>query len=1850
MSDELHNDAVEGGNYDVIRARLVGQAGGLRTAANALNVARTDAFGASEMAVMGEQRVRTDNKCVPVDIVQVGGHLLFGYNVQFGLKQQVSLPDVLSLQGFSGDEGAFEVDAVTDEASLGFLRDRTLVREFDELYQYYKDARLIQLRVLGSKLLAVFQTGATAKDVKVLRWGLDGARPSYIDSRGERDHVFPPTHDFTWTPTGRGDHVRGAHPHVNILDTVFVETVGGDLTVKIEDNTDSGAGIYAEPVLDPNQSLDDAEISYAKLGSLILLAVKPYREDATRYLVYNHNTRNVRRIDAIGQSCVQLPEDHGILFPGGYYLGTGEAKVFDADLAGLEFVQAIAAPNGEDLLYVFHRRSDGLYALYPYNLVRKDVATPIHAHGYSLFDDGRLVVFRATAEAVRVHPMQVWKTPFVSDEHHESIPNDGSLLARVGNRELVRGISDAFTICRLVDGAEPSRQVFEEIIAACTRFVDAYFWANAEEVGDLRARVVELRRTAELIVDEFEKVQVLQRRATEVLAKARRDHDRLLTDTRHEYMRDLSEFMAAMTALRTHRGQVISLREVRYVDLEVLQTLEDETVARFDAVSKATVAFLIDGDAYGPVRTELDELLAEVEGVAKVVELAPLQERLETASAGVNLLSEVVAGLEVDDPTRKAEILGELSEVFASANRVRAVLDGRREQLASKEDRAEFVAQFKLFEQAIAGSLARCDTPEATDEELSRLLLQLEELEGRFGEFDTFLADLSDKREQVYEAFTARKQALLEARQKRIEGVLTAADRILGGVERRARSFKQEDELNAWFAADPMVMKLRQLAEQLGELGDNVRADEVLGRLKTARQDALRGLRDRLELFDGDDLVKLGRHRFSVNKEALELTLVQRSSELMVHLTGTDFYEPVVADGLDSTRVYWDQPLVSESSDVYRGEYLAASILFDAEAGREGSLAELETAVLSEEALVELVRRYAASRIDEGYDRGIHDVDAAKVLAKLVGLRQTAGVLRFPAPARVLAVLYRAFAPELPLDAWTAEARALGRLRDAFGPSEAIGAFGDDLGARIAAWHTDAGFASSEVVAEHAATAGAYLFEELARADERYTFSAAAQRLRDGLNRWLEDHGGEMRFEDALRPLADLPARRFAVKRAFLRRYAATEDPELVDAAEEAAALLLAGKYLDHEVSSVPVETEVPGLLGRHARVTEGTLSLRFDQFMDRLRAYREVTVPGWRAWRRQRQELLESERHRLRIDELQPRVMTSFVRNQLINDVYLHIVGDNLAKQMGAAGDDKRTDLMGLLLLVSPPGYGKTTLMEYVASRLGLVFVKVNGPALGHDVKSLDPAEAPNATARQEVEKINLAFEMGNNVMLYLDDIQHTHPELLQKFISLCDGQRRIEGVWKDRTRTYDLRGKKFCVVMAGNPYTESGDKFQIPDMLANRADTYNLGDVLSGREGQFAMSFLENAITSNPALAPLATRPQSDTYLLVRRANGEEIPMSELSHDYSAVELDEITGVLTHLFRCREVLLKVNETYVRSAAMEEAFRTEPRFQLQGSYRNMNKLAEKLVPAMTEAEVEALITDHYVGEAQTLTSGAEANLLKLGELRGTLDADAQERWDALRKEFRRLQLMGGGDDDPAARISGVLSGAVEELGRIAGRMEHDSVAPLSSELSALREAVVASSERDPAASIRESLDALRTAVSVGPSRLGAGLDAIREALDKPTGRGPEALIGPLHEIADRLERAPAPPPESVQLADLLAELREIRATLARGVPAQVTTQVAAARATPSRSEPRVGEAEKQAMLAHAQAVLEGRAMERPEGEPLMVAAVEVIEALTMKIVGTAQRRVPAEEREGLMVDVRRVVANAVKSLAESRT
>jgi len=70
-----------------------------------------------------------------------------------------------------------------------------------------------------------------------------------------------------------------------------------------------------------------------------------------------------------------------------------------------------------DLPFVYHSAGEGEYLLLPYNLIRKEVASPIRCHGYSLFADGTMAIFRAVAEPTRVHPMQIWRTPFNTVEN-----------------------------------------------------------------------------------------------------------------------------------------------------------------------------------------------------------------------------------------------------------------------------------------------------------------------------------------------------------------------------------------------------------------------------------------------------------------------------------------------------------------------------------------------------------------------------------------------------------------------------------------------------------------------------------------------------------------------------------------------------------------------------------------------------------------------------------------------------------------------------------------------------------------------------------------------------------------------------------------------------------------------------------------------------------------------------------------------------------------------------------------------------------------------------------------------------------------------------------------------------------------------------------------------------------------------------------------------------------------------------------------------------------------------------------------------------------------------------------------
>lgn len=1610
---------LERGTYEVLRGRLTAAGQQLRERLEKLNAARKAVFGAIETKLLATERITTDHNCVPRDMTSVGHCFLFGYNVHLGLKSTVVPSDVLAVYEFK--------DRTFTPRPLDLIADPRFGRDFEELYKYYRNTRFAKFARIGPHLFMVFRVGKDLRDIKTFKWLVEGDRLVYLDNRSDHEYRFPPQHEFEWTRTRRDMHVVGQHPHVSIEDRLFVETVGGDLTIKIENNTESGEGIYSEPVDNPDQTLDDAEFLYAIVGNLILLRIRPYQESKYRHFVYSEKTRQVVRIDAIEDACVLLPDDQGLIFANGYILQTGVYKTFENALSPMVFRERIQSPNGEDYLYAFYQRQSGVFILLPYNLIEQKVATPIVCNGFSLFDDGTLLYFKRPEEPQKHHAIQIWQTPYVGPNFQLPAGSDG-FLQRVGNRDIVRGMAECHEILDLLGKEDSYAGLFIDLAKQTGVVLDTYHWLGHEEAFNLRECLLRIKEAADAAIGEFEKVTSV-RRATEAQLREVSERVRqIAASIRARRFEVIGDFVTSLADMRSVRGEIIALRSLRYIDNAQVDALETEIQEHATRVAQSCVSFLLGPTALAPYETAVAEHRAKIDALQKAADARQLDERVSQTAGELEMLVETVSNLKIDDATQRTTIIDRISALFSQINQVRAALKNKLQDLARNEGVAEFSSQLKLLSQSVVNYLDVCDTPEKCEEYLTKMMVQVEELEGRFADFDEFVLQLTEKRQEVYNAFETRKVQLVEARNRRATALAAAADRILKGIKARVDSFTTINEINGYFASDLMIEKVRDIVKSLAELGDSVKVDDIQSRLKTIHEDAARQLKDRQDLYeDGENVIRFGQHRFSVNRQAFDLTTVLRDGQMYFHLSGTNYFDAIESPQLLETRDVWEQEVVSENREVYRGEYLAYQLFRSL--GRGGLPSKDEVRRQSPDKLLALVQQFIAPRYTEGYAKGVHDHDATILLGALLKIDATIGLLRYHPRARALAsVFWHQFDDAPRKQLLTARLAGFGAIRELFPETDSQQTYVAELQQLL-----------REYVAEHPVfpeslveQAGEYLFEELIRGDSFVTSPIA----RD-LYRAFHSHLQQKQFADKYRDLVgDLKRETnaaFRLQRDWVNAFLATRDRAAEeDYVEEVASLLLTESFEITRVVETPLNETLTGLAGNHPLLKDGTYQLDFNQFLFKLQRYEREIAPRFEAFGKVKKELLDAERERLRLDEFRPRVLTTFVRNKLLDQVYLPLIGSNLAKQIGVVGEQKRTDRMGMLLLISPPGYGKTTLMEYIANRLGIVFMKINGPALGHRITSLDPVEAPNAAAREELEKLNLAFEMGDNVMIYVDDIQHCNPEFLQKFISLCDAQRKIEGVWRGRTRTYDLRGKKVAVVMAGNPYTESGEMFKIPDMLANRADTYNLGDIVGTNGDAFRMSYLENSLTSNPVLDKLASRSQNDVYTLLHAAETGTAAPLDLEGNYSQAEIQEMLAVTRKLLRVRDVVLRVNEEYIRSAATSDEYRTEPPFKLQGSYRNMNRIAERVVAVMNDEELEELILASYQNDAQTLTTGSESNMLKFKALTGRQTPEEATRWNDIKKTYtRNVKLRGVGDDDKFGQLLVELGCFSDGLGSI---------------------------------------------------------------------------------------------------------------------------------------------------------------------------------------------------------------------------
>ncbi|MEL6717267.1 MAG: DNA repair ATPase, partial [Bacteroidota bacterium] len=879
-----NNIQLEAGTYEIIRNRLLKQGDDLRQRLDQLNEARKTVFGAIETQLIANARISTNNFCIARDVFAIGDRCIFGYNVHIGLRSGIKLSDVFSIYEFRDND--------FHKGSLKFLKSEQFETDFNNLYRYYRETTFSKFAVIGGYLYMVFQVSQKVDDIKVFKWLINGDQLEYVDGRSEHEFRFPKQHEFQWKRAGRDEQRDGQHPHISILDRVFVETVGGDLTIKIEDNTEDGKGIYNENVEYPDQTLDDAEYYFADLGNLIALKIRPYQEDY-RYFIFNEKMQQVRRIDSLSEAAVMLPDNQGVMFANGYYLQTGEYKIFDEQRRGKLFERRIPSPNGEDHLYVFYSKSTGRYVLMSYNMIEQKVETPIVCHGYTLFPNGELCYFRAEEEPTKHHVIQIWQTPYVTGDEVPSEHTD-SYLYKVGNKDIVKAMAESNEVLNLLQKEDSYAGLYIDLTRKAGDILDAYYWIDKSEAAQINIPLTEIKASANSAIEEFEKVQRIKKNTAAEIERVSKESEELFNKIRRANLESVEQFVELLAALRKSRGEIISLRELRYTDEALIEKLEVQAVEYNDQLSQQCVEFLLDEKALIPYEGRVKDSNEAVVSLQTATQANELGEQIDRIGEDLKLLIDIVSNLKIEDATQTTRIIDNISAIYASLNQVKAAQSKKRKELLGTEAVAEFAAQMRLLDQSIVNYLDVADSPEKCDDFLTKLMVQLEELEGKFAEFEEFIAQITDKREEVYNAFESRKLSLTEARNRRATALQSAAERILNGIKNRVKSFQEVSEINGFFASDLMVDKVRDIVKQLTELEDNVKADDLQGQLKSAKEDAIRQLRDKQDLFvAGENVIKLGKHHFSVNTQPLDLTIINKNDRLHFHLSGTNFFEEI---------------------------------------------------------------------------------------------------------------------------------------------------------------------------------------------------------------------------------------------------------------------------------------------------------------------------------------------------------------------------------------------------------------------------------------------------------------------------------------------------------------------------------------------------------------------------------------------------------------------------------------------------------------------------------------------------------------------------------------------------------------------------------------------------------------------------------------------------------------------------------------------------------------------------------------------------------------------------------------------
>ncbi len=359
--------------------------------------------------------------------------------------------------------------------------------------------------------------------------------------------------------------------------------------------------------------------------------------------------------------------------------------------------------------------------------------------------------------------------------------------------------------------------------------------------------------------------------------------------------------------------------------------------------------------------------------------------------------------------------------------------------------------------------------------------------------------------------------------------------------------------------------------------------------------------------------------------------------------------------------------------------------------------------------LVGVLRAVAAAHTADGFEQGVHDEDAALLLAAMAPVLRAPGALDHAGVVRAAAMLFRdrlSVRDRTEVDANLRVLRAMKDARD--GGSRSIDVFVEAHARSLADAIAVLGGTPDDAHVREVVGA-------LTKMGDALVVTSTAFDLAIEVRAWAEQHGvpvRELRVPALVSLVAD--------------RAGAAADGDVV--AEAVVALVVAGVQRGTATATVTVD----GLRSTGPGIKRGRFELPVGRRLTEWRLHRRSGAARFAAF--------DTARGPCSVDGAASSGSRgcdpASCRASCATGCGRGAAADRRRLPRQAAGPRRcRTGAPAAHLTAR---LRKTTLVEYVADLLGFALVKVNGPALGSEATSLDPSVAPDAASAAEITRLN--------------------------------------------------------------------------------------------------------------------------------------------------------------------------------------------------------------------------------------------------------------------------------------------------------------------------------------------------------------------------------------------------------------------------------------------------------------------------------------------------------------------------------